>query len=380
MLRLSVPYVAKNPRVSFSDHVMDQKDRMTNTVLATMTGGIAVSRDLGKTWKIIKVDGHSDHRFINVKDIGEGEFLIQTIPPETRASRLAPLDLLVVNEDGKVLAKHAAHSHRWHGPRSAAIVGGTIMFAEYLSNNIVDGKRPVGCKVWRSRDRGRSWQIVMQKTGEEVRHFHFLQPRPGYENQWWLTSGDLPQECHVWVTWDDGDSWDDISVPEQERIEVSGVRYKRDLFRLTDLAWQGGNVIWGTDDYMGGSKPPGARVFRSVVGRHLAPELVGTGKWHFRNVVDVGDYLLFLSQRSTSSNAPEDKRPGVYLVPKQPVAGAPAMVHVCDLDAYPTRDRPGFTFSKASRAAVNGTFFSYRSGEDVFPAGHKILEWNVSFE
>jgi hypothetical protein len=380
-LRISVPFPGKKPHIAFSDHVMDEQYRMTDTVLATFKGGFAISRDLCKTWKIVPVKGHAGHIFINIRDIGQGEFLIQTIPPKHRASKVAPLDLLVVDDRGNVLVRHPAHSHRWHGSRSAAILGRTIMFAEYLSNNPVDGKRPVDCKVWRSRDRGRNWEIVFEQPGDKVRHFHFLQPRPGYEDQWWLTSGDHPNECHVWATRDDGDSWNDISLPKRDRIEASGEFYRRDLFRLTDLAWLDGDVVWGTDDYMKDCNPPGARVFRSAIGRRLEPELIGVGRWHFRSIVDVGDYLLLLSQRSNIEAVPDGlKKPSVYLMPKKAVPGTPRMTHVCDLDIYPSRDRPGFTFSKASRAAVDGTFFTYRSSEDVFPAGHRILEWNVRLE
>lgn len=381
-LRLSVPVIDTASKLAFNDHTVNDEGRTTSSVLALMIGGFAISRDMGKTWKLIKIEDHPEHRFFQIKDIGEGEFLVQGFPSEYRSSKTRPLDLLVVNEEGKILVKHPMHSHRWHGSRSAAMSGGTIMFAEYLSNVVVDGRRPVNCKVWRSRDRGRTWQIVMGMTDGEIRHFHFLQPRPGHPGEWWLTSGDHPPECHVWVTKDDGDTWRDISTPERDRIEVSsGEIYKRDLFRLTDMVWLDDEIVWGTDDSLRDSNPPGARIFRSAIGRRLKPELVGVGKWHFRSVVDIGEYLLFLSQRSNVPGAPpEDKRPSVFLVPKQRIPGAPSMMHVCDLDAYPTRDRPGFTFSKASRAAVDGTFFSYRSSEDVFPAGHRMLRWDVKLE
>jgi hypothetical protein len=39
----------------------------------------------------------------------------------------------------------------------------------------------------------------------------------------------------------------------------------------------------------------------------------------------------------------------------------------------------GFTFSKASRAAAGGTFFSYRAPYHLFPSGHQILRWDVTF-
>ncbi len=380
-LRLSVPFLRGVSKFAFADHVVDEQGRMTQTLLALGTGGFAISRDLGKTWKTVKIKGHSGHSFFQIGDIGGGEFLVQGFPAQDRASKVIPLDLLVVSEDGAVLAKHPRHSHRWHGCRSMGRSGETLMFAEYLSNIAVNGRRPVDCRVWRSRDRGRTWQVVFQQSGANVRHFHFLQPRPGVAGEWWLTSGDLPNECHIWVSKDAGESWNEVSVPKDQYVEASGELYKRDLFRLTDLVWLGDEVVWGTDDYMGSGVPPGARVFKSRIGGRLKPELVGIGKWHFRSAVDIGDHLLFISQKSNVAHTSRaDARPGVYLMPKNRASGAPGLFHVCDLDTYPSRDRPGFTFSKASRAAVNGTFFSYRSSEDVFPAGHRILEWNVTLE
>jgi hypothetical protein len=380
-LRLSVPPLPVRPAFIFSEHVMDEKGNMTDTVLATCNGGFAISHDLGETWKVVLVKGHANHLFINIKAIGSSEFLVQLVPSENRASKILPLDLLVVDIHGKVLAKHPAHSHRWHGCRSVDLAGGAIMFAEYLSNNPVDGKRPVDCRVWRSHDRGRTWHTVFGQSGEEIRHFHFLQQRLGHPKEWWLTSGDLPRECHVWVSKDDGDNWNDISVTRHDRIEVDGQFYARDLYRMTDLFWMDDEVIWGTDDYMGISTPPGARVFRGEIRRKLKPELVGIGKWHIRSIVDIGDYLLFFSQRANIPGAsPEERKPGVYLMAKNGQPDAHGLVHLFNLDSYPSRDRPGFTFSKASRAAAHGTFFTHRSSEDVFPAGHKILEWNVGLE
>jgi hypothetical protein len=40
----------------------------------------------------------------------------------------------------------------------------------------------------------------------------------------------------------------------------------------------------------------------------------------------------------------------------------------------------GFTFSRSSRAAVDGRFFSYRDAQDAFPGGVRILQWDIAFE
>jgi len=68
--------------------------------------------------------------------------------------------------------------------------------------------------------------------------------------------------------------------------------------------------------------------------------------------------------------------PGVFLMPKK--AALPQLVHLFDVDVH-SQVRTGFTYSRASRAAKDGTFFTYRGGTDAFPAGHKILRWDVTF-
>ena len=380
-LRLSVPPLPVRPPYAFSEHVADEQGHLTDTVLAVATGGFAVSGDLGRTWKIVRVDGHSRHSFVQIKAIGDSEFLAQALPPEGRANKTSTLDILIVNERGMVLAKHPAQGHRWHGCRGVGFANGTLMYAEYPSNIEVKGRRPSNARVLRSRDRGRHWEVVFERGPEQIRHFHFLQARAGVPGEWWLTSGDYPHESHIWVSNDDGDSWTDVSDVGEDSIEIAGTKFNRSIFRLTDLIWTDGEVVWATDDYLGSIRPPGARVFRSKIAETLKPELVGIGKWHFRNIVDIGDFFLLISQRSNQRNRlPEDLKPGVYLMPKNSAPGSSKLVHLFNLDAYPSNAKAGFTFSKASRATKNGTFFSFRSSELVFPAGHKILEWNVCVE
>jgi hypothetical protein len=383
-LRLSVPPLPAKQMFAFSDHVIDETGQMTNTVLATTKGGFAISRDLGRSWEHVPVKGYPDHQFIHVKSIGRGEFLAQVLPHGISETKNVFLDLLVLNERGDVLATHPSHSHRWHSCRAIDLCGDTLIYAEYASNRSVKRRpRPSSCRVLRSRDRGRSWQTVFTQNGKEIRHFHFLQARPGVAGEWWLTSGDLPHESHIWVSRDDGDTWTDLTGTLPKQVDVGGSPFNHALFRLTDLYWLDNDIVWGTDDHLSTAEPPGARVFRSPMTDPLETQLVALGRWHFRSIVDIGDFLLLISQRSRQPETPpEESRPGVYLMPKKPVAGAPALVHLFDLEAYfeTLREKAGFTFSKASRAAVGGTFFSYRSARDVFPLGHKILEWNVTLE
>ncbi len=373
-LRLSVP---KLPRggYAFADHVCDADGQPTDTVLAVGRGGFAISRDLGERWRAVAVASHRKHRFVQMSAIGDGEFVAAALAPENEGVKDPPVDVLVLGEDGAARACHPAQGFRWHGNRGVGVAAGTLMYAEYPSNRMVDGVRTADCRVLRSRDRGRTWQTVFARNAQQIRHFHFLQPRPGIAGEWWLTAGDLPQESRIWVSKDDGDTWRDLTGDFARKVRIDRTRYDRAVFRTTDLCWLGDEIVWATDDALAGAAVPGALALASRIGDGLEPELIGRGKWHFRNIVDIGDHLLFLAQRSNERTpAPEDARPAVFLMPK---TGARALTHLFALDAYPLRNDPGFTYSLASRAARRGRFFSYRSSDDVFPAGDKILRWEV---
>ena len=380
-LRLSVPPVPARPIYWFSEHVQTATGEMTDTVLVCGTGGFAISQDLGKTWRRVKIRARRGQKLIHVKSIGESEYLVQIIRPGTEGSKTAPVDMLVVDDKGRVLAEHLSVGHRWHGCRAVDFRDGTLMYAEYANNIPVNGRRPSTCRVMRSRDRGRSWQPVFERGPEQIRHFHFLQSRPGVPREWWLTAGDLPHECRIWRSTDDGDSWSDLTPANDIALKFAHTDFTQSIFRLTDLVWEDDEIIWATDDNLASVDPPGARVFRSRIGPVLKPELVGTGKWHFRNIVDLGDFYLLTAQRSNERNpAPEDRKPGVYIMPKKPVPGVPSLIFLFNPDSYPSRATAGFTFSKASRGIKGDTFFTFRSSEDVFPAGHRILEWKVILE
>jgi hypothetical protein len=253
------------------------------------------------------------------------------------------------------------------------------MFAEYPYESANRLNQP--SRVFRSRDRGRSWEIVFEQSPTAIRHFHFLQARPGRAEEWWLTSGDKAEEVHVWISKDDGDSWTIMADTPDQQTLADGVRYPRSLFCLTDLGWLGGEAIWGVDDILPGraGQPRGAKVLRMRCEPGLTKHLAETARFPIRNMVDVGAFWLFLTQSSLDPAASRDeRRPGVYLMAKQHQPGAPELVHLFDAETYspvPT----AFTYSKASRAAHHGVFFTARSGTDLFPCGHRLLKWEVTF-
>ena len=377
-VRLSVPALPKTGVFHFADHALDESGRPTDTVLATGTGQFAISRDLGRSWKRVALKGREDHEIVHLKSIGESKFLAQAARSGETAKSSA-LDVLVLNDKGDILAAKAGVGCRWHGCRSAGRSNGTLMYAEYPSNKPVKGRRPSSSRVLRSRDEGRSWEVVFERTGDQVRHFHFLQPRPGVAHEWWLTSGDAPQESRVWVSKDDGEHWQDLTESIARQFDIGGERYARDVFRLTDLAWEGNEIVWGTDDTLSAGQTPGAALFRSAIGPSLKPQLIGRCAWHIRNIVEVGDFYLAISQGCPHpAGAPDKEKPGVYLLPRKAPASGLGSIHLFDIDT-PPGSRTKFSASRASRAAKDGTFFTFRANADVFPSRHRILEWNVTF-
>jgi hypothetical protein len=379
-LRLGVPRIARKPKLTFSDHAVDSAGRATDTVLATTRGGFCISHDLGRSWRHVPILGLATEAVLHLKWLGESEVLVQVSPMGTEGAKIGPIDTLVVNESGQVLAEHKGLGYRWHGCRAVDLANGTLMFAEYPRNDRIGGKRRHITRVFRSRDRGRTWSIAFEQPGDNIQHFHFVQARPGVPGEWWLTSGDAMHESRVWVSRDDGDTWADLTAASPDMVSVDGVKYPRTIYRLTDLAWEGDDIVWGTDDKLAeASNGQGSGVFRSAIGPALNPRLVGRCYWHMRNLVDVGHSYIALSQGCpTPSGKYEHENPGVYLVPKRPPPAGPGVVHLFDIETPPGASTT-FTASRASRAAKDGKFFSHRSIGDAFSSHHRIMEWDVRF-
>jgi hypothetical protein len=380
-VRLSVPALPKRPAYAFTEHVTDEAGQPSQTVIAATVDGFAVSADLGETWRTIGVAPYRRRRFHHVKPLGAGEYLAQAEPLVSRRDQPHVADTIVVDEDGRVLATAPSLSVPWHGCRAVDFRDNVAMFAEYPPNPGREGR--LASRVFRSLDRGRTWKVVFERAGDDVRHFHFLQARPGAPGEWWLTSGDAPQESRIWVTKNGGGDWTDVTDVPGKKLTAGSARYGRDLFRLTDLVWNGEDVIWGTDDLLWDAEgaPPGARLFRSKIASPLVPQEIGRCKWHIRSLVDVGDFYVAISQGCAEPDAVSraDARPGVYLLPKRVVEGAPNLVHLFDVDTYSSA-RTGFSYARASRAAVGGTFFTFRGANDVFHGGHQMLRWDAKFD
>lgn len=85
-----------------------------------------------------------------------------------------------------------------------------VIFGEYA---LEDAKT---VRLWRTTDKGISWQKVMEKTANngvvnsgEIRHFHAVCCDP-YTFDWWACSGDGDHQCKIWRSQDDGLTWHEM--------------------------------------------------------------------------------------------------------------------------------------------------------------------------
>jgi SAM-dependent methyltransferase len=386
--RLSVPSVPREARsASFAEHRVG-----TAEVLAVMKGAVLVSPDLGRNWDVIRLGAVPELDFEHGFTTPAGDHLLQAksaADARDRAPGAAGAEVLRFGRDWRLSARSGAPDwHQWHGSRAIDAAGGTIMWAEYPDNKAkyLAGQEhlAVAPRVFRSRDGGTTWQEVFRQTGLAIRHFHTLVADPCVPGQWWLSSGDRPAESRVWLSRDDGDNWVDISDPAPAvALHPDFQGSAQAVFRFTDI-WLGEEeAIWGADDWLGdyrrvgeaeapGRPRIGARMFRARRGMKLAPRDAGWIGNPVRTITDLGPALLVTTEGKRASLP----KPQVYLMGK--AEGAP-LQEIFTIDVH-REGGSGFTYSRASRSAQDGVFFSFRGGRDLSLLPTRLLRWAFSFD
>ena len=386
-IRLCVPKMPGGHVYAFSEDGRSEAYNGIDRVVACTRGGFAYSEDRGLNWKAVRLKPFARFPMVRSRLLPNGEILLVAADPDSRdpwadrGNRLIVADLL-----GNILHAEKMQGPGWHGPRAVDVSGETLMYAEYPWNGDRDNcdAAHIASRVWRSRDFGRSWHAVFEQ--KSVRHFHYLQARPGVAGEWWLTSGDAPAESRIWKSSDDGDTWIDQTDTFGSSITIGDCKFSRSVFRLTDLVWAGDDIIWGSDDALndavevaGGFAPEpsrGSRLFRADPSRGIAPTVLGLCGPEVRNIVDVGKFYVVMTQSSPHF---ANNMPRVFLLSKPTADCDPVLVHLFDIDRF-SNDRSAFTSSIASRCSGNGVFFTYRRPTDVFRAPDRILRWQVEFE
>ncbi len=397
-LKLSIPQLPEGSKaVEFAEHVYDRKSCATTpNVILTGRSIIVESKDNGATWKLIRIPEVEDRRLYNCFTTDDGNHIVQGLPEQNINAKKTNHDsavLFLFDKDWRLISvDDESTTTYWHGRASIDQSGATIMFAEYHNNsykytsaykeeyekwkNLVKPSR-----VFRSRDGGRTWNVVFELPPEAIRHFHTLQADPFLPKTWWLSSGDTAIESRVWRSSDDGDSWVDVTLADGTQLDNGA--YAQSGFRYTDLLINQDSLIWGTDDIMGSSnnidfempqvKRTGSRIYRAKKSNPLQLEELGYIGHPVRSIVDVGPAYLFLTEANI----------GYYRLTPQVVAlfkdSMDKPLEVARIDHF-NNGKTGFTYSRASKAAYNGRFFSFRNRYDVFNDIYpRVLQWDVRF-
>ena len=266
------------------------------------------------------------------------------------------------------------------------------MYAEYPENTskyrLIDGHElgpdedpPTPSRVYRSTDDGQSWSVAFEVDWREIRHFHTLVPDPHEEGVWWLSSGDRAQESRVWRSPDGGLSWPEVTCEEPAFDLGSQQHLSQACHRYTDVHITRDELFWGADDWMGGAtgdledllaRRTGARFFVSQKGERLDPKPVGWAGNPVRTITDVGEALIATTEAKRVTRI---GNPQVFLISKKDYALSTELFRA----GVFRDDGSGFTYSRASRAARDGVFYSHRSEKDVFDSPGGILRWELEF-
>ena len=267
----------------------------------------------------------------------------------------------------------------WHGTRSVDRRDNVIIFGEYSFNS--PGRPLRDSSVFRSEDGGRTWTTVLTQAPSLCRHFHTVAADLDEDGVWWASSGDSPQQCHVWRSGNDGVGWEEVtSSGPVQGVHNEGEGFARSAQRFTDLGFWGGELLWGTDDWLGRPEDfregsvahacrSGSRIVRATKGDPLELTIVGCVGNPVRSLVDVGAGFIALTQ----AKMPEFLPAQVCFISKSD----PIAVYELHRIEHHGHKKTAFSFSRSSRRAVKGRFYSYRSATDVFPTGARVLRWDI---
>ncbi len=402
-LRLTIPAVPMAARrCDFAEHRwLANENRSSREVTCVGPGMLMISGDAGTSWDMVELPELAGQTPVNHFTTEAGTRLVQLLgrlesreerPPEEWGA------IFRLNADFSVTDRSRNSGARWHGPRAIGQHGSTILYSDYFDNPgtavLVPGTpewdaKLHTCHVWKSQDDGRSWRSVFAKPPTEIRHFHFVMPDPYAPGTWWLSSGDKPRECRCWRSDDDGESWTEVTNREADvLLHPMAQRSRQAVFRATDMVILPDTLLWGTDDILvfndqykivmndpeklEGYPRMGSRLFAAAKEDILKPVDCGVGGHPFRNLVDVGPgYVAF----TEAKYAPIGKQPCVYFIDKQ----APHRMQFLFTIPCTRGTGTGFSYSRASRAAVDGRFFSFRGAGDLANLMPRLLQWDVAF-
>ena len=171
-----------------------------------------------------------------VKMLGNSRLISRTFRFGIRTLRKLENGVILVNANGKILrlankrVEIVYSFEKGVGPLRDGWCEderGNVYIGEYFLNNA----RKSAVKLLKSKDGGRSWQVIRSMKG--IRHIHCVQYDP-YEEKIWMGTGDRDEECSISFSEDKGERWIDVGSGNQ-------------MLRTVSLLFTEDYVYWGTD-------------------------------------------------------------------------------------------------------------------------------------
>lgn len=361
--------VSAGRRVYFADHPMDEHGNPKDTVISVGMGCVFVSLNLGRDWEKISIKDFERSNFVNAYQLPSGNIILQERGwnPNSGKPVQSHGRIVTLSKDYSVCSVTANDVSQWHGSRSIGSKNGTTMYANYALNapktNI---QERIESSVYRSTDDGMSWQRTF--STKEIRHFHTLQPDPGKEGVWWLTSGDVSDACRIWQSRDDGLTWNERTNDFMSLAKEAGI-CKQEILRQTDLHFFNDSLLWGTDDRLS----QGSQLFL-LNNRFQFDSIVPCAKLgpEIRNIIWHEDMFLVFAQ---GSRFKDFSTPSIWAF----TLADPSHATLIFKDENPSSKISGFSFSVASSRSKDGVFFSKRGADDLLSLpGVHIVRWTLS--
>ena len=391
--------------IKFAEHVVDETGAATLEVVCVTDDAVLVSQDLGASWLARTYDDSVPLQFWNTFTPAGGPYrILQCRGWEAEHDKRKEGPdcgrLYLMDQDGDLVAAGECGTAAWHGSHSIDARSGTIIYGEYHTNSLhfrnlklrepmvseAEAKQFVrDNSLFRSTDGGLTWMTVLTLGWGEARHFHVVRADPFLPGVWWASTGDMPTECRVFRSDDDGRTWREVTNPDPSiPAPPSQIRARQASQRTTSLLFTQDDIRWGADDLFGPvasfrsdidlTRRSGARLYMSGRSDPLQPVELGYCGHPVRSAVDVGlGYVLFTEAYYKWNGA--SLEPQVLFWSKSSPECIVPLMSVKNLTDAPT----GFTYSRASRAACDGTFFTYRSPNIVFKGTERFLKWAVTF-
>lgn len=305
--------------------------------------------------------------------------------------------LYLMEPSGVLVASGQCGSAAWHGSWSIDQSPGAVIFGEYHINSAKFRAKPYAeageearrylrsTSLFRSADGGMSWERVLEFSPDAARHIHTVVASRFEPGVWWASTGDKPSECKVFCSRDDGRSWREVSVADPRVPPPPGQPSRLQAsYRATAVAETATDLRWGADDIYGDlacfdpalerDRRTGARFYVADKRDFSIREVAYCGH-PVRSLVDVGAGYIAFTEAFYRDKAGR-LEPEVKFWSK---SDPEVVVPICSLE-NPRDASTGFTYSRASRYSDWGAFFTYKAPDVGVRGRPRILKWQVGFE